>query len=338
MLFEGKNILVTGSTGLIGFNLVCRLLSEGVGKLYATGRSINKLNTTFEDYNNCKELILLEYDSAKPLPSCVKDIDYIFHAAGPMERNVVMNYPVNVILPNILGSFFILEFLKKQLEETGKKGRVIVFSSVSVYNNPTNEDYVATEETTSYAFPLNSTSACYSETKRMTEIFANSYARQYGTDVVIARLSTVYGYSKNIPKTAFFEFIDKACKGEIIVLNGSDFPRRDNIYIDDAINGLIAIAKSGISGEAYNISSNGDLGNFKAVDEIADIILTMSNKNVMDNNYHIKKNKESVERKPGILLDNSKLKLIGWEITASIEDGILKTIIQFRKKKGKILF
>lgn len=326
MLFEGKNILVTGATGLIGYNLVCRLLNEGVSSLYATGRSIEKLSSTFEDYSEKKNLVLIAHDAATPLPAEIKEIDYIFHAAGPMERDIVMNHPVDVILPNINGTINCLELLRRQKAETGRIGRIVLFSSVTVYNNPTQEDYVATEDITNFAIPLDAPSSCYAESKRMTEVIAKAYVKQYGIDAVIARFSTVFGFTKNIPNTAFFEFVNKAILGQNIVLNGSGMPRRDNIYIDDAIDGLLTIALYGSIGDSYNISSNGEKGNFSAVDEIAELIAKVTSQFLETDPVDVIKPENDSNRKPGLLLSNLKLKSLGWSLRTSHEEGLRMTI------------
>ena len=325
MSFKEKTILVTGATGLIGYNLVCRLLNEGAKKVYATGRSINKLRTTFEEYQS-DVLELIEHDAAAALPNSLHDIDFIFHAAGPMERDIVQNRPVDVILPNLIGLINCFEYLREQEILTGRKGRIIVFSSVTVYNNPTEDDYVATEDVTNYASSLDLAASCYSESKRMCEVIAKSYSKQYGIDAVIARFSTVYGYTINIPNTAFFEFINKALNGQDIVLNGIGMPRRDNIYVDDAIEGLLLIANKGISGESYNISSNGDKDNFAAVDEIAEQIAqeaaTIQHKPAVK----VIKPVSTDKRKPGLKLSNKKLKELGWEVKTQSKQGIASVI------------
>ena len=321
MMFEGKTILVTGATGLIGYNLVCRLLREGVSKVYATGRSLNKLECTFETFKDAVALHLIVYDAAQSLPEEIKDVDYIFHAAGPMERDIVLNKPVDVILPNIIGTINCLEFLKKQESETGKKGRIVIFSSVTVYNNPTSEDFVVTENDTNYAISLDAPTACYSESKRMAEVIAKSYVKQYNIDAVIARFSTVYGPTKNIPNTAFYEFIKKSILGQDIIINNSTIPRRDNIFIDDAIEGLIVVAQCGVIGESYNISSNGELGNFAAIDEIAQVVAAVAN-----TGSKVKHNEMKVTKRGGLKLDSNKLKELGWKCETSLEKGIIKTI------------
>ena len=319
--FENKTVLITGASGLIGSNLVDKLMQSGVAKLIVTGRCKSKLEKTFSEYIGNKVFQIIEHDASMPYPEDIKDIDYIFHAAGPMERNIVMNYPVSVILPNVLGTINTLEFLRKQEAETGRKGRAIIFSSVTVYNNPTKEDYVAVEEETNFAQSLDVPTICYSESKRMSEVIAKSYVKQYGVDAVIARFSTVYGPTRNIPDTAFYEFIKKSIDGEDITVNSNAAPRRDNIYVDDAIEGLMVLTHKGKSGESYNISSNGELGNYSAVDEIAQLTveLARSGSNVI---Y-----KEKVEsNKSGLKLDNSKLKRCGWYISESMKSGVSKTI------------
>ena len=325
MDINNKRVLITGATGLIGVNLVDRLMATG-NTVFVTGRSKEKLERTFAEYGETGRLVAIQHDAADPIPVEISDIDYIFHAAGPMERDIVMNKPVSVVLPNVLGTINCLEFLRKQESEVGKKGRFIAFSSVTVYANPTDRDYVAYEDDTTHAISLDQPYACYAESKRMTEVITRSYQRQYGIDVVIARFSTLYGWCRNIPNTAFFEFINKALAGEDIVLNGFGIPRRDNIYVDDAINGLITIASKGASSEVYNISSNGDLGNFVAVDEIAQIIAEETAKIKGCDPVKVITPNPNATRKPALVLSNSKLKKLGWVVNFEQRIGVRTTI------------
>lgn len=332
--FKGKKILVTGATGLIGSNLVDLLMSTPVEEIYATGRNIDKLVMTFKDYNEDKRLKLLAHDASKLIPDCISDIDYIFHAAGPMERSIVLNQPVNVVLPNIIGTINLLEFLKEQKKLTNKDGRIIIFSSVTVYNNSTGVDLMVAELDTSNAIALDSPTACYAESKRMSEVIADSYFKQYGIDVVKIRLSTVYGYAVNVPDTAFYEFIKKAVNGENIRLNSAGLPRRDNIYIDDAIEGLLTVAIKGKSGEVYNISSAGQLDNFASIDELA-VEISKQTQCVLNALKVVVEVPICSARKPGLLLDNSKLKSLGWTLKTSLAEGIKQTISMYINKQAQ---
>lgn len=319
-IFKGKKILITGGTGLIGSNLANKLMLLGA-YVTITSRSKHKIEKSFpEFYNNC-HFCALEQNLTNEIED-IESYDFIFHAAGPVGREYIITHPVDVITPNILGTINLLDSLKKSSK---KEQRIIIFSSVTIYNNNTNKDMIVTEADSTSAPPLEVDTSCYSESKRMSEVIATSYVKQYGIDAVIARFSTVYGIPRNLQHTAFYEFIDKALKGENIVLNGSNFGRRDNIFTDDAVEGLLYIAAKGVKGEAYNISSGGEKNNYAAIDEIANTVadcVAEYNKKERINVFV----KENTNRRPGLILNNSKLKSLGWKLNVDMKTGILETI------------
>ena len=323
--FKNTTILVTGATGLIGSHIVTKLLAIEGTRVIALGRSKSKLVSTFEDGKSVGSLECMEHDIASPLPEDLGHVDFIFHAASPISGEVIKTRPLDVINSNLSGTINCLEYLKQQ-----GSGKMIVFSSATVYSVD-EPSHVAKEENTGVADCIDAPNAPYSESKRMIEVIANAYHKQYQVDVLIARFSYVYGYSKNAAKTAFYEFINKALSGENIVMNKSGLSRRDNIYVEDAVGGLLHLCEQGFSGDVFNVSSNGDMGNYAAVDEMAQIIAKNANKLLNDAHVKVEFKEENHERKEGLRLSNEKIKSTGWAISTSIEEGIYKTMKAYLK-------
>ena len=325
--FYDKRILVTGATGLIGYNLVERLLVEGA-IVVATGRRIQKLYDAFGSCSCSERVILKEFDVSQEVPDEWGEFDYIFHAASPIAGKEISSKPVDVVDANVLGTRNCLERLKKQKNVNGK---LILFSSATVYgsgDNVVGEDRVVCEEDTNFAEKLDNITSAYSESKRMIEVYANSYNRQYGIDTIIVRIAYVYGYVKKFPDTAFYQFIKNVARGEDIVFKNSGMPKRDNIYVDDVINGLTLVAKFGTSGESYNISSNGEKYNYASIEDIADIIVECGNY-LTGKKSAVIRNTTNCECFQGIKMSNEKLKSIGWCVETTLYDGISNVIQRY---------
>ena len=230
-MFEGKTVLVTGATGLVGSHIVNEFMQMDNVHVIALSRSEEKLKKVFGKYLEDARFRIIAQNVSEKINSDIGPVDYLFHAASPMEGKIIANYPVDVVSPNLVGTINCLEYLREQKEVKGKSGRLILFSSVTVYGNNTNNDICVKESDTKVADFLDAVNAPYSQSKRMSEVIARAYGKQYGIDIVIARLSTVYGDTCIVPDTAFYEFINKALKRESIIVNSSSAPRRDNIYI-----------------------------------------------------------------------------------------------------------
>lgn len=328
MDFNGKTVLVTGATGLIGSNIVFHLAKNPKTKVIALVRNQNKFDALFPPDASKGNLRRVVQDISLPI-TLDEPVHYIFHAAGPIASTVIRDTPVDVIAPNLDGLRNCLDLLKDQKIS----GRLVLFSSGSVYNHTVTEDTVVSEGDTGATAALDGPASVYSETKRMCEIMANAYARQFDLDVVAARISYVYGCPATTlslaPDTAFFQFIRAVLSGRDIVLNSSSFLKRDNIYIDDAVSGLIAVCLKGESGGAYNVSSGGEAGNYCSVDVMAQKIAECCNALANGGGVKVVYSQEPCAILPGIMLCNQKLKKLGWSLATSLDEGIQKTVKRF---------
>lgn len=288
----------------------------GVCHVIALSRNAQKLRRTFAAYEGLPNFTMLAQGVEAPLSLEDTTVDYIFHAASPIERTVIERMPLNVISPNVFAAGNLLELLREQKQKKGVSGRMIVFSSATVYGGSCGEDRTVTEADTHFTEPLDFYNAPYSQSKRIAEVLAASYWKQHGVETVIGRFSYVYGYSACHPMTAFFEFLEQARRGDPIRINAAGLPRRDNIYVEDAVDGALCLALAGKPGEAYNISSNGQGGNFAAVDEIARVMVEQAG---AGGGVACP---EGFKHLPGLLLDNTKLKTLGWELKTDLKTGI----------------
>lgn len=324
--YKEKVVLITGATGLIGSNLVKKLLEEQT-RIIVPGRSKQKVAYVFAPYMTNKNFSYEIVNITEGIPEHIDNIDYIFHAASSISGTDINKKPVNVIEANLIGTRNCLEFLKRQKEQTGISGRLIVFSSATVYGNITDMDRVVREDESDIAESLHCMASPYSESKRMTEVMVRAYGKQYGVDSVIARIGYVYGYTKICPDTAFYQFLDAAISGRDLVFYNTGMARRDNIYVEDVVSALLLLGIKGECGESYNVASCGEKGNFKAIDEIAQIIADKTNLRL----------KQSVKviiptnttRRPGVLLNNHKLKSLGWSLETGLQEGINNTVLKY---------
>ncbi|KEP26878.1 MULTISPECIES: GDP-mannose 4,6-dehydratase [Bacillus] len=315
--WKGKNVFVTGCTGLLGSYLVKELIDQGASvtglvrdqvprsNLYQ-GSQFEKMNVVqgaLEDMQTI-ERALGEYE-----------IDTVFHLAAQAIVGVANRHPVSTFEANILGTWNVLEACRRQ----PLIKRVIVASSDKAYGDqeqlPYDED-----------MPLNGKHP-YDVSKSCADLISHTYFNTYGLPVCITRCGNLYGggdlnFNRIIPQT-----IQLVLEGEAPEIRSDGTFIRDYFYIEDAVKAYLLLAEKmeekGLAGEAFNFSNEIQLTVLELVDKILKAMGSDLKPRILNQGTH--------EIKHQYLSAEKARKLLDWKPDYSIDEGLEKTIEWYRE-------
>ena len=314
-----KSFLITGASGLIASFLIDLLfyanetMDAGI-KVYALVRNKACAEIRFQTLLENPDFHLVVQDVCNPV-DLKERTDYIVHAAGDGYPGAFREHPVETMLPAVMGTFQLLEYMKKT-----NGTRFLYVSSGEVYGSGLRKEL--TETDSGYVDPMKSRS-CYPSAKRAAETLCASYFAEYGLDTVAARPSHVYGpcsHAKdNRASVQFFRDIRNGCD---VVLKSPGTQLRSYTYVADCVSALLTILTTGVPGEAYNIA------NPAATATIADFARTAARIGGKKCRFACDSEKGLLEKTPVsyAVLNSEKLQALGWRGRYSIERGIRHTL------------
>lgn len=331
-LLKGKQLLITGATGMIATVIIDILMSRNKNisessqrtHIIAVSRNAEKAKQRFATYWDDALFTYLSHDITLPLPE-LGTVDYILHAASNTHPRMYAADPIGTITANVQGTCQLLEYAYKHQCE-----RFFFFSSVEIYGENRNDTEKFDESYVGY-IDCNTVRAGYPESKRLGESLCNAYASQRGQDFIIGRFSRVYGPTMGDEDSkAIAQFLKKAEAGEDIVLKSAGNQLYSYTYVVDAATAALCLLLKGESRSAVNV-----------VDEASDILLkdlaaliarNAGTKVVFEPPDEVEQAGYSTATKA--VLDGTKLRRLGWKAATSIEEGIQKTInIRSQKKQ-----
>lgn len=314
----GKRFLITGATGLIGTCLIDTLMlcnKEGGNiSVYAVGRSKERATSRLGEYFDDEHFQFIEQDVRQPLPALLQ-VDYIIPLASNTHPLAYSQFPVETIEINIKGAEYALQ---KALD----CGATVLYpSTVEVYGNARGED-VFTEDYTGQ-LDLSTARSCYTESKRVSEALCQSYIDERNLNVKIVRLSRIFGPTMLMSDSkASSQFIIKALKRENIVLKSKGEQYFSYTYVADAVSAMLYVLAFGETGVACNISNESCDVHLKG---FAGFCAECAGKKIVfDLPSEIELRGFSVASKA--ILDNQRLKSLGWKGYYNIRQAISRTI------------
>lgn len=243
-----ESILVTGGAGFIGSHLVDRLLLAGhevtvidnFNDFYDP--AIKRAN--IEQHRKQSRYRLVEGDIRDPkaVERCFASgpINEVIHLAAMAGVRPSIKNPVLYQEVNLVGTMNVLEACRRH----GVR-RFIFASSSSVYGN---NRKVPFSENDFVDHPISP----YAATKKSGELMAYTYHHLYGIKTACLRFFTVYG-PRQRPEMAIHLFTDRIWRGEEIAMFGDGDTRRDYTYIDDIVDGIMAVRSAEYSFEVLNL-------------------------------------------------------------------------------------
>lgn len=313
-VFDGKTILVTGATGLIGKLCVKSLLNSGYNtQVIALVRDEEKAKNIFGE---SKRLTYLVQDINQRI-NTTKRVDYIIHAASTTSSKDFVEKPVETIYTAINGSRNILEFAKnKRLEG------MVYLSSLEIYG--VNEKENIKEMDYGYIDILNPRSS-YSESKKMVETMCISYGTEYGVPVKIARLAQTFGAGVSISDNRVFaQFAKAIINKENIILHTKGETKRNYCYTTDAVRGIFTILTKGENNNAYNVANE---NSYCSISEMAHLLENEYTKV----EYKIDEVNRGYNPTVKIALNTEKLNALGWEAKVNLKEMFDRLIMNFGK-------
>ncbi len=248
-----STILVTGGAGFIGSHLCERLLREGhhvicfdnFDSFYDPNIKIRNVEGIRKNFPDQFELFTGDIRNHDHLTEAFKKnrMDLIVHLAARAGVRPSIEQPLLYEDVNIRGTIILLEVCK----EYGVKDFIFASSS-SVYGE--NQKVPFSEDD----FDIQPISP-YGATKRAGELLCYSYHHLYGVNIACLRIFTAYG-PRQRPEMAIHKFTRLIDQGEKISIYGDGSSRRDYTYIDDLIEGILAVIYHHKGFEIYNLGES----------------------------------------------------------------------------------
>jgi CDP-glucose 4,6-dehydratase len=310
-----RTVLVTGAQGFIGSWLAERLL-DGGARVVVPRRDVDP-RARFRTEGLAERCVVVDADvrdgAALDRLFAEHPIDGVFHLAAQPIVRVANRSPLSTFESNVRGTYTLLDVCRTHAERLRS---IVVASSDHAYGRqpvlPLREEFGLRG-----VFP-------YDASKRCADMIARSYASAYGLPVAVTRFANVFGggdlnWSRIVPDSA-----RRLVAGEPPVIRSDGTPERDYLYVEDAIEAYLAIARGveerpELAGRAWNAGH----GRGVSVAELVGRLVAVSRRDVEPEVHGRGTPPAEIERQ---FLDASAMRdELGWRPRWSLDDALAAT-------------
>ena len=338
-------ILITGSAGFIGSNLVERLLTtesdvdiiglDSVNDYYDVRLKEYRLDRLAEiaDKSIANKYTFVKGNLAdKALIDKLfadHDFEIVVNLAAQAGVRYSISNPDAYIESNIIGFYNILEACRHSYDD-GKQGvqHLVYASSSSVYGSNKKVPYSTDDK-------VDNPVSLYAATKKSNELLAHSYSKLYNIPSTGLRFFTVYGPAGR-PDMAYFGFTNKLIRGEKIQIFNYGNCKRDFTYVDDIVEGVQRVmhkaperktGEDGLPEPPYAVYNIGNSNPENLLDFVQILQEELIRANVLPADYDFEAHKELVPMQKGdvpiTFADTSALERdFGFKPSTSLRTGL----------------
>ena len=330
-----KRVLITGGAGFISHHLIYYLIKNTNWSIVSLDRldysgNLNRLDDILSSLSSSEKsrVKLVFHDLKSEINPWIKkeigDIDIILHLAAGSHVDRSIDYPMEFVLDNVVGTANILEYARK-INDNNKLDRFIYFSTDEVFGPaPNNIDYSENDR-------YNSTNP-YSATKAGGEELAVAYENTYNLPVYITHTMNVFGERQH-PEKFIPMCIKKIRDGECVTIHSDKSKKipgsRHYIHAEDVSEAIHFLLTNSISNEVdfggakcpkFNIVGSEELNNLELAKIIADSQEKELKYEMVD--FH--------SSRPGhdlrYSLSGEKMKKLGWQPSIKLTERIKQVV------------
>ena len=311
-------ILVTGGAGFVGSNFVRFIYKHRPDWKITVYDALTYAGNmqNIEGLEDRVSFIHANICDENSINKAVSECDTIVHFAAESHNDNSLDDPWPFINTNLIGSFRILEAVRKYNK------RLHHISTDEVYGDLELDDPKKFTPDTPY-----NPSSPYSSSKAGSDLLVRAWVSSFGIQATLSNCSNNYGPYQHVEKFIPRQ-ITEILEGRNPKLYGSGKNVRDWIHTDDHSSGVLTILEKGKIGETYLIGANGEKSN----KQVVEMILKLMGKNIHDYEY--------VNDRPGhdlrYAIDASKLiEELGWQpIYTNFRQGLQNTIDWYVNNKA----